>query len=1643
MPVSSSSSAAAAVRVVAPIEQYLHNPFSVSDDFKKSDQDIVSNLSRFSPPKAEPAVAKQRESVSTRIEIEGPSSTQLLQTTIPPPPPPLAAASTTTSMPSASLKAPVSIATPRASDPVRMDPIVPVANAAPRMESVVLSNPALTPTPRAAEQMIPSDSKIITVGAVKPDSSIPPSAIGTSNKAVSMDLSSSSSSSSNNSKYVELQNELQYYKSKCVNLTEVVKDCETRLDDYKKMYMDSRESLSELERRLESREMEWREKLRGVELERDKAENDKRQARFALIDLEMKVQPSNADPSNSSTSSSSSSASAVHSKVPATAADLKALIDDVQVSKAALARSAASHMELQTQLQGIEKQHKEQLDGLITEHNHILLESASRHQADISEYKKRIYALEADQSSLNNMVDDLRERHNKEQQEHAVITSNMQSAQDMLLKRNEALVEETKKLQASYSTVSSELQLAKSQVTLLALQADGKLDAQRIQDETHQKALNELRSSESKLRAELAEKSKRTNEQQDIIDLLRAQLASSAAASPQGSEQQQQIPLSSFDQAVEHAAITRRQLEAEIDQLKAKIDCLEGEKITLVTQKSRQETEVRHAKAELNANASVAESNRLLELEKQQLMTQLQTMRSTNNECLEELGLLRKSYEQLLQVSAASRNSDSGEWVSKLEYDRVLIDLQSEHAAVEQLQKKIKSYQEELMCLQRRLEDKAIADALKEEASTVSSNKQQLLYEEQISRLALEIDALKKREGHQSTRIVDLQDEATVLRSAIAKRDATLQLKDQELQQQQQNLIKLTSSKPVAVNNTPVANEAGEGSVPQHLYKDLIQKKQMLESEKVELLVQINDVQHKLSMMTTSKLDSINTLKQQHHAEIERLTVSLTSSLEQEQSRAKVAEQVSTSRLATLQMELNAVYKDAELKATECFEAKANLAQVQARCGSLLQDMDAKEELIRQMRIERDELRARMNSHDSELRNVTKERDTLDNAVRDLKREIQELLQRSGRERDRDREGPIGEVDRYQLLRGEMDSLKASFASNTATAAAASAIDHQHHNKENIHVAAISGGNNINNMDFDKMRVSDAWGQQLQQEQQPIRLRDSHYSLYPPPPMHQSSSVTAFHADSNAKQIVELSWALSQQQLSMVRMEEYLLHTNKLIQEMKVPAASLPSTVDQRDNDARPTSAPASLRSSHRHHSSSSQGPSTTATIKRSDDAVTAVDADSSPDFMSLLRDKRSALREDDSSDSSSIISHPPVPIHHQKKNSRLKRSSTDHAKSSNEHLKLHSTRQAYADDTKRSSRDTNFEQQQHITAGNVLTNEALDRLIKKYELHRTPSFNSSSSKRGGSNNNNNSTTGFSVASANLSLMDVKSRTRREAKFMNDLRDLCQAAKKAILHDQACIRNLKDLWKSKSSSNVSVMVSAEMINSMTLKANIAVDALREGQELLKTRERKLRILSKSVEYFEQLLQQMKGIGGTATTAAIGVNTSHVQELLRVIQQHCIDSANDFTVILHSHANQQQLFRGIIDDLDLTKEPDYLSDVAVVPEHRSSYSHVPSSINDEYSSSSSRYLGMSDNHHHSVSQRSTNSAISRTNTISFTTRQPSAMSSATATALSQKETATGIALIRNKETRSRMLQDQIQKIAARQSQSKAECEKHFG
>lgn len=1598
----------------------MHNPFSVSDDFKKSDQDIVSNLSRFSPPKAEPAAAavKQRESVSTRIEIEGPSSTQVLQTSIPPPPP-LAAAP---NIPSAALKAPVSSAAPRASDPVRMDSVVPVANVAPRMEPVVLSNPT------------PNESKIITVGAVKPDSIVPPSAEGTSNNAVSMD-SSSSSSSSNNSKYMELQNELQYYKSKCENLTEVVKDCEIRLDDYKKMYMDSRESLSALERRLESKEMEWREKLRSVELERDKAENDKRQARFALIDLEMKVQPSNADPSNSGTSSSSSSASAVQSKVPATAADLKALIDDIQVSKAALARSAASHMELQTQLQGIEKQHKEQLDGLITEHNHILLESASRHQADISEYKKRLYVLEADQSSLNNMVDDLRERHHKEQQEHAVITSNMQSAQDMLLKRNESLVEETKKLQASYSAVSSELQLAKSQVTLLAIQADGKLDAQRIQDETHQKVLDELRSSESKLRAELAEKSKRTNEQQDIIELLRAQLASSAAASPQG----QQIPLSSFDQAVEHAAITRRQLEAEIDQLKEKIDCLEGEKNTLVTQKSRQETEVRHAKAELNANASVAESNRLLELEKQQLMAQLQTMRSTNNECLEEMGLLRKSYEQLLQVSATSRSSDPGEWVSKLEYDRVLIDLQSEHAAVEQLHKKIKSYQEELMCLQRRLEDKAIADALKEEASSVSSNKQQLLYEEQISRLALEIDALKRREGDQSTRIVGLQDEATVLRSAIAKQDAALQLKDQH----QQNLIKLTSSNPVAaVSNTPVANEACEGSVPQHLYKDLIQKKQMLEGEKVQLLVQINDVQHKLSMMTTSKLDSINTLKQQHHAEIERLTVSLTSSLEQEQSREKV----STTRLAALQMELNAVYKDAELKATECFEAKANLAQVQARCGSLLQDVDAKEELIRQMRIERDELRARMNGHDSELRNVTKERDALDNAVRDLKREVQELLQRSGREREREREDPTGEVDRYQLLRGEMDSLKASFASNTAAAAA---VDHQHHNKENIHGAASGGGNNnnnsnnINTMDFDKMRVSDAWGQQLQQEQQPIRLRDSHYSLYPPPPMHQSSSVTAFHADSNAKQIVELSWALSQQQLSMVRMEEYLLHTNKLIREMQVPAvASLPSTTaDQRDHDARSTSAPASLRSSHRHHS---QGSSTTA-LRRSDDAVSA---DSSPDFMSLLRDKRSALQEDASSDSSFITSHPPVPIHHQKKNSRLRRSSTDHAKSSSEHLKLQSTRQAYADDTKRSSRDTNFEQQQPITAGNVLTNEALDRLIKKYELHRTPSFNSSSSKRG---SNNSSSTGFSVASANLSLMDVKSRTRREAKFMSDLRDLCQAAKKAILHDQACIRNLKDLWKSKGSSSVSVMVSAEMINSMTLKANIAVDALREGQELLKTRERKLRILNKSVEYFEQLLQQMKGVGGTATataaTAAIGVNTSHVQELLRVIQQHCIDSANDFTVILHSHTNQQQLFRGIIDDLDLSKEPDYLSDVAVVPEHRSSYSHVPSSINDEYSSSSSRHQGMSDNHHHSIPQRSTNSAIGRNSTISFTTRQPSyaAMSSATATttALSQKETATGIALIRNKEMRSRMLQDQIQKIAARQSQSKAECEKHFG
>jgi len=1402
-------------------------------------------------------------------------------------------------------------------------------------------DPVAQSNPPKAEQTIPAESSIVIIGAAKQDIASPSTGVVTTSKAAdSMGGGNidSSNTASNSSKYVDLQNELQYYKTKCANLTEVVRDYETRLNDYKKLYLDNRESLVALERRLESSEIEWREKLRSVELEKDKAENEKRQARFALIDLEMKAQ-----------SSADQSSASAQSKVPA--ADLKALMDDIQVSKTALARSAASHMELQTQLQSIEKQHKEQLDALVTEHNQILLESASRHQADTIEYKKRIYVLEADLSNLNNMVDGLRERTRTEQQEHAVVCSNMQSAQDLLLKRNDALSEEIKKLQASYSSVSSELHLSKSQASMLTMQVDAKLDSQRIYDETLQNSLDELRLSESKVKTELAEKVKLINAHQDTIALLRAQIASGAAGSQQDS--QQQIPLSRFDQAVEHAAVMRRQLEAEIELLKERINSLESEKNTLVNQKSRQETELRHAKAELNANASVVESNRLLEIEKQQLMVQLQSLRTTNTNYTEELDMLKKSYEQLLQLSAATRSSDS-ESVSKLEYNRVLLDLQSERGAVEQLHKKIKSYQEELMCLQRRLEDKAIADALKEDASRDAlSNKQQLLYEEHISRLTLEIETLKQGEG-------DMQDEVAALRSTVAKQDSALHLKDQELQ----HIIKLTSSKPIS--NGPVATEAGtDGSVPQHLYKDLIQKKQVLESEKVQLLVQINDVQHKLSMMTTSKLDTINTLKQQHSAEMERLQASL-NSLEQELCSAKIAEQVSTTRLDDLQKELSVVCRDAELKAADYSDAKAALQQSKTRCGSLLQDLDAKEVVIKQLRLEKDELKARTVTHDSEHRNVTKERDALEHTVRDLKREVQEL--RSGRERD-DRV----ETDKYQLLQLEIDSLKAHFASHKVDRHAYGG------NKEN---SAASGNTN-----FDPIRVSDAW------EQEP-RVRESH-SQYPPP-IHPSSSMTAFNADANSKQIVELGWALNQQQISMVRMEEYLLNTNKLILEMKSA-----STTDL--HDARPTSAPASLRSSHRHGQF----------VGSRDAAV--VDADSSPDFMSMLRDKRSAVHYLEASDSSNTPP-PAVPTH---KSSRLRKPSNTDRKSS-EHLIKLSTRQAqvtspFADNTRHtSSRDPQFQ------PANILSNEALDRLIKKYELHRMPSLHS---KRG----SDRSSSDFSVASANLSLMDVKSRTRRETKFMTDLRDLCQTAKKAILHDQACIRNLKDLWKSKGSS----VVSAEMINSMTMKANIAVDALREGQELLKTRERKLRILSKSVEYFEQLLQQLKGVGAT-------VNTSHVQELLRVIQQHCTDSANDFTVILRSHANQQQSSGVFADvDVDLSKEPDYLSDVAAVPDHHSSSSHVlpPNSTH-----TSSRQQGISDHQHPTIPHRSVTTTH---NAISFTSaRQSSTMSSATATALSQRE-ATGISLIRSKEARSRILQDQIQKIAARQSQSQAECEKHFG
>ena len=253
-------------------------------------------------------------------------------------------------------------------------------------------------------------------------------------------------------------------------------------------------------------------------------------------------------------------------------------------------------------------------------------------------------------------------------------------------------------------------------------------------------------------------------------------------------------------------------------------------------------------------------------------------------------------------------------------------------------------------------------------------------------------------------------------------------------------------------------------------------------------------------------------------------------------------------------------------------------------------------------------------------------------------------------------------------------------------------------------------------------------------------------------------------------------------------------------------------------------------------------------------------------------------------------------------------------------------------------------------------------------------------------------------SAATRAFSEGKARLKRESMFLVELQEMCAAAKASLVRDQAYVRNLKALWRGNRGSSLESAVSTDGINAVTMRLNAEVDLFREAQLLAKSVERRTKSLAENLRALEEALLVHR------------VNLSepqllqHYRSLLsasRLVQKRCADSTAEMTAV----TARQCMTMSDIDEI--------WSPTAATQRH-----HVKERVKFE-----DTYYAL---------QHDVNKVREAT--------LPASLPPATEP---QRAQPGGLGSIRSNETKARILQDQINKIADRQNQSKAACEKHAG
>lgn len=720
------------------------------------------------------------------------------------------------------------------------------------------------------------------------DSEYAPSSAGVSPQAASADLHA--------------------YKTRCAELEQRLKECEERVEDYRTSYNTAKEDLTAMERRYQSNQSQWVDRLRAAEVEKDKVESERRQLKLSLLDLESQAQMRTTPAVTSSTSFPAGPTSDVLQDLRIVndrlAQEIAELQKQVQSADSALSRSATAHGELQNRLVTMEQAHQSRLAQAQIQCQEAKGE-CSKLAAELRATQRKCEALEAATGTaalderntsaaqllaLSNKDDEiahLRTQLAEEVARKQSLLENRVTDAKLAESQVQKLAEEKTTLVLEAQALQSQLTIASQQIsTKIAGEADllNRVDAAEAQLRVEQRLLEELRAAEGALKRELGERDRRLSEQQEQILTLQAAKHMSSANSESDTQ---------MEAFTSQATAVRKSLKAEIERQKVALQDLETEKSNLLTQLTRQETTLQFAKKELNGIATLRDDLRKAESEKQLLQVQMDTVRAAHGRLVEQEQALQMKVERLQQSNREQlEQQEDLSSALKRENETLLLSLDAEKNSVVQREKKIKSYQEELLQLQRRLAERAspvrsalaLPSPLQDQDQVLSFSPVPFASDVAATAIAAEIADVRaqllSKEAELKTandQVVSLEQEvrgqnehAAQLDSLVRQQKTALHDLTAQLRRKEEELEVVRASQGLLQDLQHLHSTAASSSAPSKgtneevllaKYGSVLQAKELVEAEKSTLLIQVQELRSELaSARSRSEVQAANVL---------------------------------------------------------------------------------------------------------------------------------------------------------------------------------------------------------------------------------------------------------------------------------------------------------------------------------------------------------------------------------------------------------------------------------------------------------------------------------------------------------------------------------------------------------------------------------------------------------------------------------------------------------------------------------------------------------------------------------------------------------------------------------------------------------------